>query len=234
MKILNRQVLVIVICVLFGKAMSVGKTCLASKHHKSEPGPENSLFDVCSPWSKQSCCTTNTSKEVHKQGGVYNFNFDHCADAYKPMSDKCRRHFIKEECFYFCSPNIGPWKSEGYSYRNLPLCLSECDNWWEDCKDDYTCKENWLSGWDWSKDIFQCPESQEKSCRKFRDIFPTPTDLCEKFYPDVYKIVRNDDEPCMVLWFNPGTHNPNDKVHDYYLEKRENKDSSTGKSNIEL
>ena len=37
----------------------------------------------------------------------------------------------------------------------MPLCLSECDSWWEDCKDDYTCKENWLDGWDWSKGYFE-------------------------------------------------------------------------------
>ena len=48
MKILNQQVLVVVMCVLFGKAMSVGKTCLDSNNHKSEPGPESSLYNVVS------------------------------------------------------------------------------------------------------------------------------------------------------------------------------------------
>ena len=51
MKILNQQVLVVVMCVLFGKAMSVGKTCLDSDNHKSEPGPESSLFNVVSSHS---------------------------------------------------------------------------------------------------------------------------------------------------------------------------------------
>ena len=60
-------------------------------------------------------------------------------------------------------------------------------------------------------DFNQCPESQEKSCRRFRDIFPTHTDLCEKLYPNDFKVVLND-EPCMVMWFPPGTDNPNDKV----------------------
>jgi len=226
MKIINQQVLVVVICLLFNEAVSVCNTCIDSGHHKSEPGPENSLFDVCSPWSGRSCCTTNTSYEAHQQGGdnTYGFNYDHCADAYRPMSERCRRHFVEDNCFYECSPNIGPWiVNEGNSYRNqryknVPLCLSECNAWWEDCKDDYTCKENWSTGWDWSKDFNQCPESQEKTCRRFRDIFPTHTDLCEKLYPNDFKVVLSD-EPCMVMWFSPGTDNPNDKVVDYYLEK---------------
>ena len=48
MKILNQQALFVVICLLFGKAISVCNTCIDSGHHKSEPGPENSLFDVVS------------------------------------------------------------------------------------------------------------------------------------------------------------------------------------------
>ena len=47
---LNQQVLVVVVCVLFGKAMSAGETCLVKTYegHKSVPGPESSLFDVVS------------------------------------------------------------------------------------------------------------------------------------------------------------------------------------------
>ena len=50
MKILKQQVLVVVVCMLFGKAMSAGKTCLVKTYegHKSVPGPESSLFDVVS------------------------------------------------------------------------------------------------------------------------------------------------------------------------------------------
>ena len=34
-------------------------------------------------------------------------------------------------------------------YFNLPLCLDECINWWNSCKDDRTCIENWTRGFDW-------------------------------------------------------------------------------------
>lgn len=35
-------------------------------------------------------------------------------------------------------------------YLNLPLCQSECDDWWNACRDEYTCADNWYNGFDTS------------------------------------------------------------------------------------
>lgn len=32
----------------------------------------------------------------------------------------------------------------------MPLCKEDCHDWWEDCKNEYTCMTNWHKGWDWS------------------------------------------------------------------------------------
>lgn len=32
----------------------------------------------------------------------------------------------------------------------MPLCREDCEQWWEDCKDARTCKENWHKGWNWA------------------------------------------------------------------------------------
>ncbi|MGH0177713.1 UNVERIFIED_CONTAM: hypothetical protein FKN15_076047 [Acipenser sinensis] len=109
----------------------------------------------CAPWKNNACCTANTTSEAHNdQSYLYNFNWNHCG----MMTDKCKKHFIQDTCFYECSPNLGPWiQKVDQSWRRerilyVPLCKEDCSAWWEDCKDDYTCKENWHKGWDWSTD----------------------------------------------------------------------------------
>lgn len=32
----------------------------------------------------------------------------------------------------------------------MPLCKEDCEEWWEDCKDYVTCKDNWHKGWNWA------------------------------------------------------------------------------------
>lgn len=60
----------------------------------------------CSPWKKNSCCSTNTSQEAHKDiSYLYRFNWNHCGE----MEPACKRHFIQDTCLYECSPNLGPW-----------------------------------------------------------------------------------------------------------------------------
>lgn len=40
------------------------------------------------------------------------------------------------------------WRKE--RILNVPLCKEDCEQWWEDCRDDMTCMENWHKGWDWT------------------------------------------------------------------------------------
>ncbi|CAK8680416.1 unnamed protein product [Clavelina lepadiformis] len=189
--------------------------CLDAKYHKSEPGPENGLFAECSPWKDRSCCTNETAYWSHQSGpgALYDFNYNHCGT----LSEKCRRHFNHNNCFYECSPNVGAWIVEepishrNERFKNVPICESSCTAWYDDCQNDLTCKDNWAVGWDWTSETNECPQGAE--CKSFTNFFHNATHLCESIFPEDYQVVSDDSEdPCMVLWFDTDN-NPNDDVN---------------------
>ncbi|KAJ8280417.1 hypothetical protein GJAV_G00054320 [Gymnothorax javanicus] len=211
------------ILALVSVALSLDKLnmCMDAKHHKTEPGPEGKLYNQCSPWKDNACCLANTTEEAHMDNSsLYNFNWNHCGI----MTNSCKAHFIQDTCFYECSPHLGPWIQEAdSSWRkerilDVPLCWEDCETWWNDCKGDFTCKENWHKGWDWSSGRNECPMGAK--CRKFTEVFPTAQSLCEKIWSNSYKYTshKKDSNKCMQMWFPPGQ-NPNKKVAEYYLNK---------------
>jgi folate receptor len=34
-------------------------------------------------------------------------------------------------------------------YFKIPICKSECEAWFQDCKEDYTCRDDWYKGFQW-------------------------------------------------------------------------------------
>ncbi|XP_041055412.1 folate receptor isoform X4 [Carcharodon carcharias] len=172
------------------------------------------------PWRNNACCKANISVEAHNDmSNLYNFNWNHCGI----MTEKCKRHFIQDTCLYECSPNLGPWIVQvDQSWRkeriiDVPICKSDCVEWWTDCRDDHTCKVNWHKGWNWTTGINQCPE--KTTCQKFSDVFLTPRDLCEKLWSNSYKFTEYDrgSGKCIALWFNAASNpNPNEEVAQFY------------------
>uniref|UniRef100_UPI00398F5A74 folate receptor isoform X2 n=1 Tax=Pristiophorus japonicus TaxID=55135 RepID=UPI00398F5A74 len=194
--------------------------CMDGKHHKTQPGYEGKLYRQCEPWRENACCKANTSEEAHKDvSNLYNFNWNHCGI----MTGQCKRHFIQDTCLYECSPNLGPWiEKVDQSWRKeriikVPLCKTDCEEWWDDCQKDYTCKDNWHKGWDWSTGINRCPTGSE--CRKFSEVFPTPKALCEKVWSYSFQYTQYDrgSGRCISMWFKAGSKpNPNVEVARYY------------------
>ncbi|KAI1241407.1 Folate receptor alpha [Lamprotornis superbus] len=179
--------------------------CMDAKHHKREPGPEGNLYGQCSPWKDNACCTANTSSEAHKdQSFLYNFNWKHCG----VMPPKCKRHFIQDTS----------WRRE--RILQVPLCREDCEQWWEDCKDARTCKENWHKGWNWATGTNRCPWGS--MCRPFRQVFPRPKDLCEKIWSSSfsYSPERRGSGRCIQMWFDPAQGNPNVPVAKYFAERK--------------
>ncbi|XP_027632696.1 folate receptor alpha-like isoform X1 [Falco peregrinus] len=177
----------------------------------------------CAPWKDNACCTANTSSEAHKdQSNLYRFNWNHCG----LMPSKCKRHFIQDTCLYECSPNLGPWIDQvDSSWRrerilHVPLCKEDCEEWWKDCKDYVTCKENWHKGWNWATGTNRCPWGS--ICRPFSHVFPQPKDLCEKIWSNSYKYTteRRGSGRCIQMWFDPAQGNPNVVVAKYYAWKK--------------
>lgn len=186
--------------------------CLDSMFHKKLPGPEDALHRQCSPWKDRSCCTGNTTIHAHS-GSMYGFSHDHCPN--HKMSDKCKEHFTQDLCFYECSPNIGPWiqrvdmKIRNERFFEVPLCASDCNSWFEACKDDYTCTDNWVRNFEWKNGKNVCPPNSE--CRTFQEIFVDAKNFCETVWDGSWKYT-DDDQYCMRMWFDGTRGNPNDAV----------------------
>ncbi|XP_069748306.1 folate receptor gamma-like [Narcine bancroftii] len=214
------ELLVLVFPLTLAAEKDILNICMDAKHHKTQPGYEGDLYKQCAPWKESACCTANVSTEAHKeQSNLYNFDWNHCGT----MSEKCKRHFIQDTCLYECSPNLGPWIQQvDQSWRkerilHVPICKTDCVDWWNDCQNDITCKSNWHYGWDWSSGINTCPENSK--CRTFAKVFPTPKDLCEKLWSNSYTYTSYDrgSGRCISMWFDASTNpNPNTEVARYY------------------
>ncbi|GLG95778.1 Folate receptor beta [Gryllus bimaculatus] len=193
--------------------------CLDAKHHKSKPGPEDELHKQCVPWKERACCTANTTRHLHV-ANLYKFNYNHCSE-HRNMSESCRRHFMQDECFYECSPNIGPWvvkvsmKIRNERFFEVPLCASDCNAWFDACKDDFTCSEKWTDLI--VKDGHLTPCHNQNECKTFADVFKTSKNFCEKIWDHSWKYTE-DTDPCMRIWFDGSKGNPNDRIAQYYIQ----------------
>lgn len=140
----------------------------------------------CAQWSNYSCCTQNSSLMAHEKLNHYGFDIEHCGK--ESLSSKCHRRFVQDLCYYDCDPYIGPWiVRQNWSRRQerimyVPLCKSECDQWWEDCKDSSTCVTNWAKHFVWVNEsgrrTNKCPSESE--CKPFKALFNSATEFCEK------------------------------------------------------
>lgn len=187
--------------------------CIVGRNHKERPSAEDELHGSCIPWKNWACCTHNVTRIVHTTT-MYNFNWNHCGQT-KNMSSKCMRHFIQDLCFYECEPNLGPWvvkvnmKIRKERYYKVPICASDCDTWFNDCRDDYTCVDNWTTKFVFIKGENRCPSSSV--CIKYSEMFRDAKHFCELIWDDSWKYTP-DNEPCMRLWFNGSLGNPNARV----------------------
>ncbi|KAM4702277.1 folate receptor alpha-like isoform 1-T2 [Discoglossus pictus] len=214
---------ILALCALLAACANVNymDICMDGKHQKTNPGPEDALHGQCTPWKVKSCCTANTSMGAHDdQSYLYNFNWDHCGS----MTPQCKKHFIQDTCFYECSPNLGPWiQAVDSTWRkerilDAPLCKEDCETWYTDCSQDYTCMENWHVGWNWTTGINRCPTV--KTCKKVTEVFPTAKDFCEKIWSNSYKYTSHSRSSglCLQLWFESTGGNPNVRVAQHYAD----------------
>lgn len=215
--------------------------CLSSTTHKMKPGPEGTALKPyhCTPWQNHSCCTWNISSQIHQDGSLslYGMIWDQCP-GYRNMSEKCKQHFMRDTCFYQCSPNLGPWivtDSESKKTRkeriiNVPLCASDCDKWFNDCKNDYTCNDNWGKNWDWSKKGTpqMCPTPYQ--CKTFGEYFKDSKEFCEKIFDNSFKYQTNKKN-CMNL---TPIKKKNEKVAEHYANELSKQNSSSVGNNPKL
>jgi len=192
-------------------------SCIDGKNHKVEPGKEDELHSQCSPWANHACCTKNTTYNIHG-GQMYNLNFDHC----RPLSEQCKKHFIQDLCFYECEPHLGPWmKKVAMKYRKerafqVPLCAADCDNWFDDCKNDMTCAENWIKDLVTKNNKKECAD--KGNCKTFKEMYTNSSNFCEKVWDHAWQYTANT-KACMRIWFDPSQGNPNRQVAELRIEE---------------
>ena len=181
--------------------------CISSANHKNVPGVEGKAIqgDHCTPWQNRSCCTWNTTSDIDKDGtlSLHNIVLDQCPKL-KNMSDKCKQHFKRDTCFYECSPNLGPWivedpkskKTRKERMAGVPLCSSDCDRWYNDCKEEYTCNDNWSKNWNWTNK--GTPQMCTKQCKRFKEYFKSAKEFCQDLFDGSFKY-HDTDANCMNL-----------------------------------
>ena len=116
------------------------------------------------------------------------------------------------ECFFWCEPMLGHFQTSSGEVVGVPVCADYCDAWFEACKDDRTCVENWddLVYHDPYVDFTSsCP--QNSVCRTYRDVYGDGRGLCEKIFGSYY-VYSTDRDNCTVMAFDNSMANPNFKL----------------------
>lgn len=178
--------------------------CIKGRYHKDKPSLETDEYKACSPWKNHTCCTVNLDRELAQNDSPsqYNQTWHHCGS----LSQECLKFWKRQECFYQCSPYVYKWQSSNNpeAIEGVPICANDCNLWFDACRDDKICVENVLED--------ECPAN--KSCKKFAEMYKDGKELCEKLWGSSYKYTEENakKDNCMVLWFPPGSENPNKKV----------------------
>uniref|UniRef100_A0A6B2FYP2 Folate receptor beta (Trinotate prediction) n=1 Tax=Myxobolus squamalis TaxID=59785 RepID=A0A6B2FYP2_MYXSQ len=163
-------------------------SCANSVHHKAYPTPEKqSELGRCSGWADTSCCDKEMAYNISNSDEEYytGVPFNQCPEI-KNLSKKCRDHFIGDLCLYFCGSMFDPWivsssseKIRTQRIKNIPLCKKDCDEWFEACKDDFTCSDTWYpSTFDKINGQIKC----KSPCKTFLDYHQNAQKFCETIF----------------------------------------------------
>ncbi|RWS25807.1 folate receptor gamma-like protein, partial [Leptotrombidium deliense] len=175
----------------------------------------------CKPWQENSCCTEETSALTHAFQNQYNFDLNACeSQVNRKLSEECRKHFIRDLCFYECEPHIGLWvvkvkrKIAKERFFEVPLCASSCEQWWNACRDQFTCAYNWQTDFIWVNGVNRC----NTTCKQFKEMYKNSVDFCESVFDHSWKYT-DDSKPCMRISFDNDSENNNRNVAEYYVDR---------------
>ncbi|XP_046859070.1 riboflavin-binding protein-like [Xenia sp. Carnegie-2017] len=185
----QRESLIMSAIILFflfaGLTNANGEKCLPTSFHKMRSSPANTEYLECKAWSSDTCCTANFTTQLNKTRlrDLYGFHWGHC----KNISQKCERFLLDEECFYQCEPRLYRWHVANGTIKNVPICGDFCNAWYEACKDDETCVENWVTGFNYSNSMYSCPNNSV--CRTFAQWYGSGEGLCNKMWGTSFRYV---------------------------------------------
>ncbi|KAM7541151.1 hypothetical protein Aperf_G00000022255 [Anoplocephala perfoliata] len=166
--------------------------CPESYGLKDHPTPEPTL-QCCSEWRERACCPYGEADQ-HADEFAFGFTFNFCDNG---MTSECKQFFDHEFCLVRCSPHLGPWivqtssKKFKESLFKIPLCETDCNEWYDACKDSKACATNWRSGgFDWSTGTNKCREGY--GCIAISKIYGSAKHFCERVWDDRYFVVPSD------------------------------------------
>ena len=193
--------------VVFGDHEVKG-VCLGNERHKAQPSPEDNSYKGCRVFKDSSCCTSDFANQVAVPGvikGIGKFSWTLCGN----LSRQCQEYMVGVECFYSCSPYVGLWANpnDTKAFINAPVCSGYCNDWYEACKDDFTCAKNWGTGFNYTSDGHnKCKEN----CTTFKETYTNGKDLCESMWGNSFKYTEDQDR-CLHFRYD-ASHNPNKDV----------------------
>ena len=101
--------------------------------------------------------------------------------------------------YFLADPNV----------QSVPVCAGYCDSWFEACKDDLTCFDNWEEAYTNASGMpNHCPEDSLSFCRKFSEVFADGKELCNRMWGTSYSY-STDMDNCTVMAFDNNMTNPN-------------------------
>jgi len=107
----------------------------------SFPFPFFQIFDVNLGFS------VNRLEDQAARHEPLGYDLGHCDDQ-KPLSKQCEQFFLEHACYDQCDPYLHQWANPILDSPNIPIgvpvCSDYCDAWFEACKDDLTCADEWL------------------------------------------------------------------------------------------
>ena len=91
--------------------------------------------------------------------------------------------------------------------QNVPVCADYCDAWFEACRNDLTCVDNWLEDFDFAIDgVNTCPANSQ--CVTFEQMYGDARGLCNRMWGEAF-FYSTDVDNCAVMVFNNTMPNPN-------------------------
>lgn len=194
--------LVIVLQIIYVDVVYTQDQCIEGDWHKKSPSPETAEFKTCHAFKSSSCCNAKFTAELmaNETRNLYNHSWHRCGT----LSAKCQSFWVKQECFYQCSPKVYQWKNPKIkgALKGVPVCSGFCDAWFEACKDDQICVENVLE--DYNFTVHQenyCPGDRE--CESYQAMYGNGKNLCEKMWGESYNYTQPNDNYSNCLMMDP-------------------------------
>jgi len=171
-----------------------------------------SILPICQAYAgttNGSCCTNDFVSLLDSPlgvGGLYpGYSFNHCPG--RNMSDRCLAFMNYQECNFGCDPYLTGLINNYYngdpSFTAIPVCANYCNEWFDACKNDYTCVTNWET-WPTTNGQYSCPAGS--TCSTFASRFVNGSGICNLLWGNVYTY-STDINTCKT--FNFYGKNPN-------------------------